>query len=65
MKSRHVYSTPDLTGARAALEAARGAGVADSDLLLVARSDIELESIPDGRKEADTDFMPEIGRAHV
>ncbi len=58
MKTRHVFSTPDLITAQAAMTAARGAGVDDNDLLLVARSDIELESIPDDRKEADTDMLP-------
>ncbi|MGV8923699.1 MAG: hypothetical protein ACOH1L_10205 [Thermomonas sp.] len=58
MKTRHVYSTPDLITVAAAMAAARGAGIEDTDLLLVARSDIELESIPDARKEADTDMMP-------
>ena len=58
MKTRHVFSTPNLAGARAAMAAARTAGIDDNDLLLVARSDIELESIPDGRKQADTDMMP-------
>lgn len=58
MKTRHVFSTPDLATARAAMDAARRAGVPDDDLLLVARSDIELEAIPDRYKEADTDLMP-------
>lgn len=58
MKTRHVYSTPDLTTAAAAMAAARSAGIEDTDLLLVARSDIELESVPDSRKQADTDMMP-------
>lgn len=58
MKTRHVFSTPDLATAQAAMDAARGAGVNDDDILLIARSDIELESIPNERKEADTDFMP-------
>ncbi|MDQ3617310.1 MAG: hypothetical protein M3374_01050 [Pseudomonadota bacterium] len=58
MKTRHVFSTPDLTTAQAAMAAARGAGVHDDDILLIARSDIELDVIPDERKEADTDFMP-------
>ncbi len=58
MKTRHVFSTPNLETAQAALVAARNAGVEDNDLLLVARSDIELESIPDNRQEADTDLMP-------
>lgn len=58
MKTRHVFSAPDLAGAQAAMDAAREAGVRDDDILLIARSDIELESIPDERKEADTDLMP-------
>lgn len=58
MKLRHVFSTPDLSTAQAALVAARGAGVDNDDLSLVARSDIELSAIPDDRKEADTDMLP-------
>lgn len=58
MKTRHVFSTPDLDTAQAAMAAARDAGVDDHDLLLIARSDIELESIPNDRKEADTDMLP-------
>ena len=62
MKLRHVFSTPDLPTAQRALEAARDGGVLDDDILLVARSDIEVESIPDERKEADTDLMPAAAR---
>lgn len=40
MKHRHVYSTPDVPSA------ARSAGVGDDCIALVARSDIELDSIP-------------------
>ena len=58
MKVRHVFSTPDLATAQAVMNAARGAGVHDDDILLVARSDIELEAIPNERKEADTDLIP-------
>lgn len=58
MKMRHVFSTPDLDTAQATMDAARDAGVLDDDILLVARSDIELEAIPNQRKEADTDLMP-------
>lgn len=62
MKLRHVFSTPDLATAELAMEAARTGGVNDDDILLVARSDIEVESIPDERKEADTDLMPAAAR---
>jgi hypothetical protein len=58
MKVRHVFSTPDLPTAQAVMNAARGAGVHDDDILLVARSDIELEEIPNEFKEADTDLIP-------
>jgi len=62
MKTRLVYSAPNLAVARASMDAARHAGIADEDVLLVARSDIELDDIPDRRKEADTDFMPAAAR---
>lgn len=58
MKIRHVYSTTDLDMARAALAAARGAGVGEDCVMLVARSDIELDSISNEYKEADSDFVP-------
>lgn len=58
MKIRHVFSTPDLDTARAAMRAARGAGIDDKSILLVARSDIELDVIPNDRQEADSDFIP-------
>lgn len=55
MKIRHVYSTRDLDMARAAMQAARGAGVTEDGLTLVARSDIELDAIPNDYKQADSD----------
>ena len=58
MKTRHVFSTPDLDTAKAVMEAARRAGIHDEDILLVARADIELDSIPNDRQEADSDFIP-------
>ena len=58
MKTRHVYSTTDLDMARAAMNAARGAGIAEDGLMLVARSDIELDAIPNEHKQADSDSMP-------
>ncbi|ALN57828.1 hypothetical protein GLE_2479 [Lysobacter enzymogenes] len=36
----------------------RGEGIGDDAVALVARSDIELEAIPDRHKQADTDFIP-------
>lgn len=57
MKTRHVYSTTDLDQARAAMAAARQSGIGDDCLTLVARSDIELDAIPNKDKEATGDFM--------
>ena len=58
MKIRHVFMTPDLPAARRAIAVARGAGVADEDISLVARSDIEMESVPVERLEASADTLP-------
>ena len=58
MKTRHVFSTPDLATATTTMAAARRAGIPDEDLLLVARADIELDTIPNERQEADSDFVP-------
>ena len=58
MKIRHVFVTQDVTQARNALLALRDQGIGVDDISLVARSDIELDRIPDDLKEADTDFLP-------
>jgi hypothetical protein len=58
VKSRHVFSTPDLATAKAAMQAARVAGVDEDDISLIARSDIELEATPEQHKEAGGDFYP-------
>jgi hypothetical protein len=58
MKTRRVYSTPDLAHARSAMDAAREAGVTDEDLSLIARHDIEQDEIPERRKDEHTDFKP-------
>lgn len=57
MKTRHVYSTVDLDMTRSAMQAARDAGVDEDSIMLVARSDIELQSISNEHKEADSDFV--------
>lgn len=58
MSKRHVYSTRDIAHARQALAALHLAGIGNDRISLVARSDIELERIPDSLKEADTDAVP-------
>lgn len=62
MTERHVFSTPDISTASQVMAAARAGGIEDDNILLVARSDIELEHIPDQRKEADTDMLPAAAR---
>ena len=57
MSTRFVYSTRDLDHARRALAALREAGFTVDQVSLVARSDIELERVPDALKEADTDAV--------
>ena len=47
MKSRHVYALRDRAMLENALAAARRAGVADDDLAIVARHDIELAIDPE------------------
>ena len=58
MKTRHVSSTthPRMGGPR--MNAARPGGAGEGCLSLVARSDIELDSISNDYKEADSDSMP-------
>jgi hypothetical protein len=58
MKSRRVFSTDSVAAAREAIAAACRSGVKDEDVSLVARADIELESIPERHKESETDFRP-------
>lgn len=58
MKTRCVFSTPDLAAARAAMAVARQAGIPDEDISLIARQDIELQQIPDHLMTGRTDFYP-------
>ena len=58
MKRKHVYLTDDLAEARSAVTAARHAGVLEDDIALVARNDIEMEVIPEDKRNASTDFVP-------
>ncbi|HEV2539100.1 MAG TPA: hypothetical protein VGU03_05270 [Frateuria sp.] len=62
MKTRCVFSTPDLAAARAFMSAARQAGIPDDGISLIAREDIELQEVPDHRMTAGTDFYPAAAR---
>lgn len=56
MKSRHVFSSPDLAAAEAAVNALRQAGVPDDDISLIARHDVENAAIADDRQDTSGDF---------
>lgn len=58
MKQRRIYSTPNLAAAQAAISAARDAGIDRHCLSLIARSDIEMDAVPDDLREANTDMVP-------
>jgi hypothetical protein len=65
MKHRHVFSTDGVSAAQTAMAAARAHGIRDDDLSLIARHDIELERIPDDRKQVGMDFVPAALRGTV
>lgn len=52
MKTRHVYAIDSLPRLTNAMDAARACGVADDDLAVVARHDIELRIDPDAPEPA-------------
>jgi hypothetical protein len=68
MKTRQLFSTPDLAAARTAMEAARMAGVDDGDISLIARADIEMQDIMDithpvGRRKPVHNPPPSLRRS--
>lgn len=65
MKTRHVFSTPDLATAKRAMQAARASGIAEECISLIARSDIELQATPEQHKEAGGDFYPAAVRGVI
>ena len=58
MKHRRVFSTESIQKAQEAVAVARAAGALDDDISLVARSDIEMQLIPDKRHDVGMDFAP-------
>jgi hypothetical protein len=56
MKTRHVFSTRDLGAAEEAVSALRQAGIADDGISLVARRELENQSIPDDQQDSSDDF---------
>ncbi|MBE1161531.1 hypothetical protein [Dyella acidiphila] len=64
MKKRLVFSVGDMPAARIAMEQARGAGIPDDDISLIARSD-KSDMIPDDRKIVEGDFYPAAAKGAV
>lgn len=65
MKTRHVFVTDSVAGATSAVAAAKRTGIEEGDISLVAKSDIEMEAIPDSLRNAGTDFVPAAMRGAV
>lgn len=57
MKMKRVYRIP-MQEMATAISVVRRAGVPDEDIALIARSDIEMEVIPEQFRNASTDFVP-------
>jgi predicted lipid-binding transport protein (Tim44 family) len=58
MMHRRVFSAENLAIAQACVAAARQKGMDDDNIALIARSDIEIESIPNERLDASADTVP-------
>lgn len=58
MKTKHIYLAHDIASATAAVCRARGLGVDEHDIALIARADIEMEELPERYRNASTDFAP-------
>ena len=65
LRLRHVFTTQDAAHARRTVHMLHEHGLAYRAVSLVARDDIELDSIPNRFKEADTDFVPAAIRGMV
>lgn len=66
MKTRRVFSAPDVATAEAALRQAVRLGIRPEHAALVGRPEIEVDQIPDAEKETSpTDFKPAAVRGLV
>lgn len=65
MKHRHVFSVADAPAAEKAVALARAHGIDDAGITLIARRDIELESLPSERIDPGTDTIPAALRGAV
>jgi|SRR5450432_857117 len=59
---RYIYAFDTVESARAAVTVLRQNEIGEKCISFIARSDIQLEKIPDRFLDASTDFMPALGR---
>lgn len=59
---RYIYAFDSVESARTAVTSLRARGIDEKCISLIARSDIQLEKIPDRFLDASTDFVPALGR---
>jgi len=59
---RYIYAFDSIEPARAAVTRLRQSGVDDKCISLIAKSDIQMEQIPDRYLDASTDFVPAVER---
>ena len=57
-----IYAAHDAATARAAIRALRDAGFTEKQLSVIARSDVELEQLPERFVEEDTDAGPALSK---
>jgi len=62
---RYIYAFDTPESARAAVADLKAAGFDEKQVSLVARSDIQLEQIPDRLLDPSMDFVPALGRGAV
>jgi len=58
MKTKHVFLAQDVDIAASAVGSLRRLGIEDDDISLIARSDLEMQVIPEKFHESRSDFMP-------
>lgn len=59
---RRIFAFDSVAAARAAVDQLRSVGVSDKNISLIARSDIELERVPNELLDASSDLVPALGR---
>jgi len=59
---RRIFAFDSVDAARAAVDRLRTLGVANDAMSLIARSDIEIERVPNELLDASSDLVPALGR---